>query len=161
MKSPRSRASAAMASQLLVALSVFMLAACARGQSALDGTRWRLTEWTLSSLDPRDFDITAEFADGRVSGHGGVNSYGGLYTVGSRRSFKVGQLASTQIAGPELAMRAEGAYLTLLGQACSYRVETGRLTLFDAGGNESLIFEATKANPPAARRAPPAALPRG
>jgi heat shock protein HslJ len=149
-----------MASQLLVALSVFMLAACARGQSALDGTRWRLTEWTLSSLDPRDFDITAEFADVRVSGHGGVNSYGGLYTVGSRRSFKVGQLAGTQIAGPELAMRAEGAYLTLLGQACSYRVETGRLTLFDAGGNESLIFEATKANPPAARRAPPAALPR-
>ena len=39
-------------------------------------------------------------------------------------------------------MRAEGAYLTLLGQARSYRVDAGRLTLFDAGGNESLIFEA-------------------
>ena len=39
-------------------------------------------------------------------------------------------------------MRAEGAYLTLLGQARAYRVEAGRLTLLDAGGNESLIFAA-------------------
>jgi heat shock protein HslJ len=46
------------------------------------------------------------------------------------------------MAGPEPAMRAEGAYLTLLGQARSYRVEADRLTLFDAGGNESLFFEA-------------------
>jgi heat shock protein HslJ len=46
------------------------------------------------------------------------------------------------MAGPEPAMRAEGAYLTLLGQARAYRVEAGRLTLFDAGGNESLLFEA-------------------
>ena len=142
MKSRRSRASSAMALQLLAALSVLMLVGCSRGQSALDGTRWRLTEWTLSSLDARDFEITAEFADGKISGRGGVNSYGGPYTLGSRQSFKVGQLASTQMAGPEPAMRAEGAYLTLLGQARSYRVEAGRLTLLDAGGNESLIFQA-------------------
>ena len=136
-----------MALQLLVALSVLMLVACARGQSALDGTRWRLTEWTLSSLNPRDFNITAEFADGMISGHGGVNSYGRPYTLGMRRAFSVGQLASTQMAGAEPAMRAEGAYLTLLGQARSYRVEAGRLTLLDAGGNESLSFEAAGIRP--------------
>jgi hypothetical protein len=48
----------------------------------VEGTQWRLTEWTLSSLNPRDFDITAEFADGKVSGHGGVNSYGGAVDGG-------------------------------------------------------------------------------
>lgn len=132
----------AIAAMLVVAVAVGALAGCGRGQPALDGTQWRLTEWTLSSLDARDFDITAGFADGKISGHSGVNSYGGPYTVGARQSFKVGSIASTEMAGPELAMRAEGAYLTLLGQARSYRVEAGRLTLLDAGGNESLIFVA-------------------
>jgi heat shock protein HslJ len=131
-----------MAVRLLVALCFLGLVGCARGPSALDGTQWRLTEWTLSSLNPRDFEITAEFADGKISGRSGVNSYGGPYTLGSRQSFKVGSIASTQMAGSASAMRAEGAYLTLLGQARSYRVEAGRLTLFDAGGNEWLSFEA-------------------
>jgi heat shock protein HslJ len=132
----------ALAAILLIATFVIAFCGCARGQSALEGTQWRLTEWTLSSLNPRDFEITAEFADGEVSGHSAVNSYGGPYTLGSRQSFKVGSIASTEMAGSASAMRAEGAYLTLLGQARSYRVEAGRLTLFDTGGNESLIFEA-------------------
>lgn len=142
MNSHMSRSFKSMALPMLVALSVLLLVGCARGRDALEGTQWRLTEWTLSSLRPDAFDITATFADGQISGHSGVNSYGGPYTLGSRQSFEVGQLASTQMAGPEPAMRAEGAYFTLLGQARSYRVESGRLTLFDAGGNESLIFEA-------------------
>ena len=136
------RSSRAIAAMLVVAVAISTLAGCARGHPALDGTQWRLTEWTLSSLNPRDLDITAGFADGKMSGHSGVNSYGGRYTVDARQSFKVESIASTEMAGPASAMRAEGAYLTLLGQARSYRVEAGRLTLFDAGGNESLIFEA-------------------
>jgi putative lipoprotein len=141
------RSSNAIAAMLVVGGAVIALVGCSRGPPALDGTRWRLTEWTLSSLNPRDFDVTATFADGKISGHSGVNSYGGPYTLGSRQSFKVGSIASTEMAGPEPAMRAEGAYLTLLGQARSYRVDAGRLTLFDAGGNESLIFEASGIRP--------------
>ena len=138
-KSPRFNAMAAIP---LIATSVIALSGCAREQSELDGSRWRLAEWTLSSLSPGEFDITAVFADGQISGQGGVNSYGGPYTLGSHQSFKVGSITSTEMAGPEPAMRAEGAYLTLLGQAASYRVDAGRLTLFDSGGNESLIFAA-------------------
>ncbi len=37
-------------------------------------------------------------------------------------------------------MRAESAYLTLLGQAASYQATDSQLTLFDQNGNESLIF---------------------
>jgi len=140
----RVRLSKAIAAMLVIAVAISAQVGCARAPPALDGTQWRLTEWTLSSLDARDFDITAAFADGKISGHSGVNSYGGPYTVDARQSFKVGSIASTEMAGPEPAMRAEGAYLLLLGQARSYRVEAGRLTLLDAGGNESLIFEAAK-----------------
>ena len=134
----------ALAAILLIATSLIALIGCERGRSALEGTQWRLTEWTLSSLDAQEFEITAEFADGKIGGSGGVNTYGGPYTIGPGRAFSVGQIASTEMAGAASAMRAGGAYLTLLGQARAYRVEAGRLTLLDAGGNESLIFEAVK-----------------
>lgn len=132
---------------LSFALSLIALAGCSSDSgsshgSALDGTQWRLSEWTLSSLNPADFTITLRFADGLASGNSGVNSYSGTYQVGPGDAFSVGQLAVTEIAGSEPAMRAEGAYLTLLGQAKSYKVATGRLTLYDQGGNESLLFEA-------------------
>jgi heat shock protein HslJ len=126
----------------VIVLASIALIGFVPGRSELEGTQWRLAAWTLSSLSPGEFNITAEFADGQVGGHGGVNSYGGPYTLGPGNAFVVGSIVSTEMAGPEPAMRAEGAYLTLLGQARSYRVEADRLTLFDAGGNESLIFEA-------------------
>jgi putative lipoprotein len=138
----RRRWSDALTTILAVGLAIIALVGCARGRAELDGTHWRLTEWTLSSLNPHDFHISASFADGQISGRSGVNSYGGPYSLGPGTAFAVGSIASTEMAGPEPAMRAEGAYLTLLGQARSYRVEAGRLTLFDAGGNESLSFEA-------------------
>lgn len=109
---------------------------------SLDGTQWSLSEWTVSSLDPARLTITAQFADGQISGNSGVNSYSGPYTAGPGDAFSVGPLASTMMAGPEPAMRAETAYTTLLGQAKSYSVSDGMLTLYDQGGNESLIFAA-------------------
>ena len=51
-------------------------------------------------------------------------------------------LPCTEMAGPEPAMRAEAAHFTLLGQAKSYKMVDRMLTLYDKGGNESLIFEA-------------------
>ena len=133
-----------LSSAIGVGLSCLALAACSSGSGALDGTTWNLSGWTLSSLNPADFTITAKFADGKISGRSAVNSYSGSYTAGSNGSFSVGQIASTEMGGPEPAMRAEGAYLTLLQQARSYSRAGRTLTLFDANGNESLIFELTK-----------------
>jgi heat shock protein HslJ len=126
----------------VVALVTMVGSGCSRDDDPLAGTQWRLTEWTLSSLSPAGFTITAAFADGRISGRSAVNSYSGSYEVGPGSAFGVGQLSSTRMAGPEPAMRAEGAYMTLLAQARSYEVREDRLTLFDAGGNESLVFAA-------------------
>ena len=126
-----------------IGLSCFAVAACSGGGSGVDGTTWKLSGWTLSSLNPADFTITATFAGGKISGHSGVNSYSGSYTTGSNDAFSVGEIAATQMAGPEPAMRAERAYLTLLRQARSYSRAGRTLTLFDANGNESLIFART------------------
>jgi heat shock protein HslJ len=97
----------------------------------------------LSSLNPADFTITAKFTNGEVAGNSGVNTYSGPYKLGPGNAFSIGQVAGTLMAGPEPAMRAETAYLTLLGQAKSYKMTDGKLILNDKGGNESLIFDAT------------------
>jgi heat shock protein HslJ len=127
---------------LLIASAMIGLSACSADNATLDGTQWRLSEWSVSSLNPTDFEITASFADGRISGKSGVNSYGGEYTLGPGDGFSPGALVSTLMAGPEPAMRAEQAYTALLSAARSYMLAGSRLTLYDEGGNESLIYEA-------------------
>jgi heat shock protein HslJ len=124
---------------LVVALGV--VAGCSSAAAdPLNGTQWRLTGWTVDSIDPTSVTITAKFAGGQISGNSGVNSYGGSYTVGSGGAISLGPLAMTEMAGPEPAMRAEAAYQTLLAQARSFRLSGTALVLLDAGGNESLIF---------------------
>ena len=128
---------------LLFGMSHFALVGCSDTSGSLDGTQWRLTEWTLSPPNPADFTITAKFTNREVAGNSGVNMYRGPYLLGPGNAFSIGRVAGTLMAGPEPAMRAETAYLTLLGQAKSYKVTDGKLILYDKGGNESLIFDAT------------------
>lgn len=134
---------------LSLAATVLVLGACAapppRAEVTtvprLEGTTWRLAGWSVSSLFAPDFAITARFGDGGVSGRSAVNTYRGAMTFGPGSNLAVAPLATTKMAGPEPDMRAEGIYLRLLGEAASYRLEGGRLTLFDGQGNERLIFE--------------------
>ncbi len=133
---------------LLVVCGIAALAAVAVGCGSgggtpdLDGTSWRLTGWSVSSQDPNDFTITAEFKDGTVAGKAAVNNYNGAYTVGPDDAFAAGPLASTKMAGPDADMQAEATYLQLLQAAESVKLEDQTLTLYDAGGNESLIYTA-------------------
>ena len=136
------RSSKPLAALFSLGLALVALAGCSSSANSLGGTHWRLTGWTLSSLDPADFTITAQFDGGRISGNSGVNSYSGTFRVGPGDAFSVGPVAGTRMAGPEPAMRAEAAFLTLLGQCTSLKATQGQLTLFDSGGNESLRFAA-------------------
>jgi heat shock protein HslJ len=125
------------------ALLAISLSGCTNA-SSLDGTSWRLESWSVSSLDPRDFTITAEFDDGQIGGTSAVNSYGGEYRTGPGSDFSVGEIAQTLMAGPEADMRAEAAYMELLRAAATYRLDGTTLTLSDENGNESLIFAAAE-----------------
>jgi len=118
------------------AVSLISLSGCSGGDP-LNGTRW-----TLDAANTEGQTITAEFFNGQIAGNSGVNSYSGSYKVGSSNSFSVGQLAGTLMAGPEPAMRAESAYLKLLGEAKSYQLADGKLMLYDGKGNKSASFTA-------------------
>ncbi len=115
-------------------------------QASLEGSSWSLRVWSESQLDPADFGITAQFSGGRMAGSAAVNRYTGPYAAGVRGSdgvgaFSVGAVATTRMAGPEPAMRAESAYLGLLAQARGYRLDSSGLAFLDTIGTELLVYE--------------------
>jgi len=108
----------------------------------LEGTSWELEGWSLSLLDPRDFEITATFEEGRMSGKAAVNLYGADCTLGTDGAFSLGPIVQTLMAGPAPAMLAETTYFGLLQEARSYVLDGDELTLLDEGANQLLIFAA-------------------
>lgn len=111
----------AAAALLALTLAAAVAAGCGESSPSLEGSAWKLTGWSISSQDPKDFTITAEFEDGRIGGTSAVNQYGGPYTSGDDGSFSVGELVSTMMAGPETDMQAEASYMTLLAAAKEMR----------------------------------------
>lgn len=108
----------------------------------LAGTKWRLTAWSASSLNPAAFTITADFSESEITGTSAVNLYGGPYTATDDESFSVGDLSATEMAGSEEAMRAEALYFDLLRQVRKYEVSGAMLTLRNEGNQDVLIFQA-------------------
>ncbi len=134
-------------SPVLFAL-ITMLSACndglhSFGDSELSGSRWRLNGWSVSSLDASEFAITASFQEREISGTSAVNQYGGIY-LAERGDFSTRNIVTTEIAGPEQAMRAEHMYMQLLRNARKYRRSADRLALMDANGNDLLYFALVK-----------------
>jgi hypothetical protein len=85
------------------------------------------------------YTVDATFADGTVSGNGGVNQYSGGYEVdGSKMS--VGKLASTAMAGDPAVMDQEAAYLTNLQAANAFKVDGDKLTIKDVSADTILEF---------------------
>ena len=107
--------------------------------ATLEGTSWKLSAWSASSLDPAGFDITAAFADGQISGRSAVNSYSGPCSAAPNGAFSVGALASTLMAGDGNSMQAESLYHSLLAQATAWRRDGSQLVL-SAGAADLLIF---------------------
>jgi heat shock protein HslJ len=121
-------------------LMAVALSACASTPPRPEGIEWRLEGWSLSSQRADAFPITARFADGSVAGRSAVNTYRGPANFSAGNTLAIGPIATTRMAGPEPAMRAEHAYLQLLGDARQWRLDGDRLVLLDGKGNERLIY---------------------
>ncbi len=130
-----------LAAVLLLAASLAALAGCSAARGPLDGTRWRLAGWAVSSRPASSVTVTAQFADGRISGMCGPNTYSGPYKLGPGNAFAAGPIETPKTDGSESGPRPESAYLMLLGWVKSWKMDGGRLMLCDKGGHESLIFE--------------------
>jgi len=100
------------------------------------------TSWTLASIEALGAstgtlpgaDITLDFsADGQANGAAGCNTYNGTYTLtGDTLTF--GPLITTRMMCPEPIMKQEQAYLAMLSNPSTVKLETNSLTLtFDGG----------------------------
>jgi len=129
---------------LLCVMLLIALPGCSGRNQAkqLESATWILTAYAVdgSMKDalpaPR---VDAAFADGKVSGNGGINQYSGGYEVdGSKLS--IGPLASTQMAGEPAVMQQEAAYLANLEAANAYKVNGDTLTIKDVSADTILEF---------------------
>lgn len=134
---------------LLAAAALVVLAAgCAGAKedpSMLEGREWKAVEVREAGGElvpvPADVTVTARFAEERISGSGGVNSYGGSYTTSGSNLIAIGPVNATLMAGPEPAMSIESAYFAALETATRYRVTAGSLELLDESAMVYVRFE--------------------
>lgn len=142
--------------RLGVVLLALVLAGCAAGSpgpvdsespsapppppALLPGEDWVLLHAQADPATPR-FTVTLRFEDGRASGKAPVNRYFGQVQAGADGTMTFGPVASTEMAGPPPAMRAETAYFAALPQVTGWEVADDLLTLKGTSG-PLLVFAA-------------------
>jgi uncharacterized lipoprotein YbaY/heat shock protein HslJ len=109
--------------------------------SMLEGVTWQLTEYLDQAgvATTPATPATLTFAEGRIGGNAGCNSFSGDYTVDGQQ-LTVGQVASTMMACAEPAMDQEQALFANLGQVVAYEVVEGQLRLLNEDGAPLLSF---------------------
>ncbi|MFA7440667.1 MAG: META domain-containing protein [Sphingomonadaceae bacterium] len=95
------------------------------GPQSLLGVEWQITEYAGTPV-ASDARANLRFADGRVSGTAGCNSFSGTYETGADFTIRFGELTSTMMACADPLMQQERAVLDLLAAVTSYT--------FDASG---------------------------
>jgi heat shock protein HslJ len=123
-----------------------LLPSCSGRRSAdkLESARWILTAYAVdgSMQDALPTPaVDATFADGKVSGNGGVNQYSGSYEVDGS-NLKISALASTQMAGEPAVMDQESAFFANLEAANAYKVDGDTLTIRNVSADTILEFSA-------------------
>lgn len=105
--------------------------------------RWRLVELDglpVARADSVDLKLGA---DGRVSGHTGVNQVLGGFEHGEDDTLHFSALSSTRMAGPPDAMELEEQFLAALAETDAARMANGRLVLL-SGEQILMRFQPTK-----------------
>lgn len=111
------------------------------GASALTGVTWLLSDTTDLGTPTTGITVTAEFADGSMTGTGGCNNYSTTYRA-SGSSLRLAPVAATQMACPPPASTVETAYLAKLPDVRSFAVAGKVLTLSGADGTALLVYDA-------------------
>ncbi len=132
---------------LAVALAIAAIAGCGSlggdpKAAALEGS-WVVEAFGgTTALEPADPMVTTDLtlAAGKASGTGGVNSYGGTYTAENGGEITFSQMASTAMAGPEIAMEQEARFFSALEKTRRFEFDGDRLVLSDAGNNTLVVL---------------------
>jgi len=117
-----------------------MLVACGRtSNDPLNHTTWEL--YSIGNYAPIPDSITTiRFENGKVSGLGGCNQYGGEYQVHGNK-LSLDKLYMTEMAciSPEGIMEQEQRFLKALGDTSSFEIMNGQLQI-SMSDSETLTF---------------------
>jgi heat shock protein HslJ len=115
------------------------------GTVALDdlmGTGWVLDRLNFDQPALPDSTITAEFANGEVTGSAGCNTYNSTLSSDGGQTMTVGPVITTQMACPEPILDQELAYLTALQNATGWSYFPGQLAIDyqNEDGSQGTLF---------------------
>jgi heat shock protein HslJ len=118
---------------------------------SLEGTVWLLKSYANADGEMVNVlpgsNVTAVFADGRVSGNASCNAYGGTYNAdGGLLTISVGAVTMMMCVPDELAEQ-EQAYLDALPRANRHLVLEDELRIADPTGQTVLTYEVQEATP--------------
>lgn len=126
---------------LTLLIAVLALSGCGKSSAPaeLQGT------WTVESfggikgLVASDMAVrtTLTLRDGKVSGNGGVNSFGGTYQA-TADSLSFSDISATMMAGSLGAMTQEKKFMDALPKTKRYVIEGGKLIL-ESSNNDTLV----------------------
>jgi len=108
----------------------------------LMATQWRLHRLNFDQEPLVDVTISAEFAEGTVSGTGGCNSYSADVTSSGGQLLAVAPIATTAMACDDELGKLEAAYLAALQSATEWRFYPGQLAIgyLATGGDQGTLF---------------------
>ena len=105
----------------------------------LQNTVWQLkllADQPVNNVRP----LTLQFAENRLSGYAGCNSFFGSYIGSGDGVFSAGALGATKMACDGTRDTLEQTYLTALRQAKQFAVSRDQLHLLDANRKVLMVF---------------------
>ena len=110
----------------------------------LVGTEWQLIQLGGETIQPQEgsFTITLSAENGQLSGVGACNRLSGTYRSDEKRSLRIGPLAATRMACPDL--KREQAFIEALESATHYDMD-GPMLLILSNGELRAVFQALPA----------------
>jgi heat shock protein HslJ len=135
----------ALVAAILVAL-VALLSACGGEDNAPNAPTMVEGSWKLETLNGAAADpavpSTLSFDNGKANGNAGINNFNGSYDAPSDGVLTFGPLASTQMAGPDNAMKQESEFLQALANTKKFTTEDGALVLMDDSEAKLAVLKA-------------------
>jgi putative lipoprotein len=135
------RALIAVGVALVIAVGVAGCTSSGPKVSELEGT-WRAESFgAVKGLDKVDPSVktTITFKNGQAEGNGGVNSFGGSYEAKDGGKLKFGQIAATEMAGSDAAMKQESRFFEALGKTRGFEFNESKLVLTGLD-NDTLVI---------------------